>query len=128
MAYKNFMETLTFKAETDMRTRQFHIVDLGANAHGANLAAANLGVGVVQNIPNSGEAATVALAGVTKYRAGGAVSVGERVTAAATGFGVTVTSGALPTKYIGWALTTVASGGVGTLLIEHSVTTSGVAN
>lgn len=128
MAYKNYQETLTFKAASDFSDDQFAIVELTANAHEVELGAAGEGLGVVQNHPQSGEAATVALAGVTKVKCGGAVSVGQKLTSAATGWAALVTSGALPTRYIGRALTAAASGGVATMLIEQSITTSGVAN
>jgi hypothetical protein len=129
MAYKNFQETLTFKAASDMAADQFKIVELTANAHEVDLAAVgDLPIGVVQNHPLAGEAATVALSGITKVVAGGAVSAGKKVSAAATGFATQTISGGIEIAYFGKALTTAASGSLFTMLIAPSVTVSGDAN
>ena len=128
MAFGNFNDPITFKAASNFADTQFHVVELTANADEVELTAAGEGIGVVQNHPQSGEAATVVVAGVTKFIAGGAVAIGQRLTAAATGFVSIVTSGALPTKSIGRALLGASSGGIGTMLLQETVTTSGVAN
>lgn len=129
MAFGSYKDTLTFKAGSDMRGDQFKIVELTANAHEVELSAVgDLPVGVVQNIPNSGEAATVALAGISKAIAGGAVAAGKKVSAAATGFATQTISGGIEIAVFGRALTTAASGGIFSLLIAPSVTVSGDAN
>ena len=129
MAYKNFQDTLTFRAASDFAADQFKIVELTANPHEVELSTlGDLPVGVVQNHPNSGEAATVALAGITKAIAGGAVAAGKKVSAAATGFATQTISGGIEIAVFGRALTTAASGGIFSLLIAPSVTVSGDAN
>ena len=129
MAFKNFQQTLTFKAGSDFAADQFKIVELTGNAHEVDLSAVgDLPVGVVQNHPNSGEAATVALSGITKVVAGGAVAAGKKVSAAATGFATQTISGGIEIAYFGKALTTAASGGLFSMLIAPSVTVSGDAN
>lgn len=129
MAYKNFQETLTFKAGSSFANDQFKIVELTANAHEVELSAVgDLPVGIVQNHPNSGEAATVCLAGITKAIAGGAVAAGKKVSAAASGFATQTISGGIEIAYFGKALTTAASGGIFSLLIAPSITVSGDAN
>lgn len=129
MAYKNFQDTLTFRAASNFADDQFKVVELTGNPHEVELATVgDLPVGVVQNHPNSGEAATVALAGITKAIAGGAVAAGKKVSAAATGFVTQTISGGIEIAVFGRALTTAASGGIFTLLIAPSVTVSGDAN
>lgn len=129
MSYKNFQETMTFRAASDLAADQFKIVELTSDAHRVDLSAVgDLPVGVVQNHPNSGEAATVALSGVTKVVAGGAVLAGKKVSAAATGFATQTISGGIEIAYFGKALTTAASGSLFSMLIAPSVTVSGDAN
>ena len=129
MAFGNYKDTLSFRAASDFAADQFKIVELTANAHEVELSAVgDLPVGVVQNHPNSGEAATVALSGITKVIAGGAVSAGKKVSAAATGFATQTISGGIEIAVFGRALTTAASGGIFTMLIAPSVTVSGDAN
>lgn len=128
MAFKGYQDTSTFLAASDFSDDQFKLVELTANSDEVELTAAGEGIGVVQNHPESGEAATVTLAGVTKVIVGGAVSVGQRITAAATGFAVVVVSGALPNKSVGKILTGASSGGIATMLLQETVTLSGAAN
>lgn len=129
MAYGNFKDTITFKAASNFDTEQFKIVELTANAHEVELGAAGEGIGVVQNHPRSGEAATVSLAGITKVVVGtGGVSVGDFITAAATGWGVVTLSGAATSRSVfGRALTAAASGGIATMLINKQTVSSGSA-
>lgn len=129
MSFKNFSQALTFKAGANFSATQFHIVELTATAHEVDLAAVgSLPVGVVQNHPNSGEAAAVVLSGISKCIAGGAVAAGKLVSAAATGFATQTISGGIEIAVFGRALTTAASGGIFTLLIAPTVTVSGDAN
>lgn len=128
MAFKNFQETLTFKAASNFDTEQFKIVEFTANAHEVELGAANEGVGVVQNHPRLGEAATVVLAGITKVVVGGAVAVGDFITSAATGWGAVTSSGdATSRRVFGRALTAAASGGIATMFINKQTVSSGSA-
>lgn len=126
-AYSDRVKSASFVASTDLRTAQFHIVDLTA-AHKVSAAAANLGIGVLQNKPNAGEHATVAMDGATKCVAGGAVSVGDYIASANSGFASVVTSGALTRTVIGRALTAALSGSMFTLEIGKffSVQTGGL--
>lgn len=119
MAYSGEGCDVTFQAASDFP--QFRVVELTANPHEVDLAAANKGYGVVQNHPNSGEAATVRKDGVTKVIVGGAVSVGNYALSAASGFATAVVSGAAfgtSQKLLGRFLTAAASGGIATLDLE----------
>lgn len=128
MSFKNFQETMTFKAESDLTGDQFKIVELTSTAHGVELGAAREGFGVLQNHPKDNEAATVALSGVTKVIVGAAVSVGNFLTSAATGFAIKTISGdATARRVFGRALTAAASGSIATMLIDRQLVSSGGA-
>jgi hypothetical protein len=126
MAYGNYNDTLAFRAGSDFRGDQFRIVELTGNAHEVDLAGlGDAPVGVLQNNPNSGEAATVLLAGISKCIAGGTVNAGKKVSAAATGFATQTISGGVELAVFGRAMTAASSGGIFTLLIAPSVTIDG---
>lgn len=130
MSYKNFQETLSFKAGSDLAAHQFKIVELTGVNKVVDLPAAvsDLSIGVLQNHPLADEAATVAISGVTKVVAGAAVLAGKKVSMAATGFATQTISGGIEIAYFGRALTAAASGSVFSMLIAPSVTVSGDAN
>lgn len=66
--------------------------------------------GVMQNKPKSGEEASIAYLGLSKFRAGGAVSKGEELTVASSGFLVAASSG---DRTVGRARFAASSGAVG---------------
>jgi hypothetical protein len=125
MAYSNGLHSLSAVAAGDLSTRQFHIVELTANVNEVALAAAGQGDGVLQNHPNSGEAATVAVDGETRVRAGGAITIGQRITSAATGYASAATSGAAGHRIVGVAKTAAASGSVFTMELMRFAVASG---
>lgn len=119
--------TITLEANADFSTRQYHIVELTTTPGQCKLAAANTGYGVLQNHPLSGEACTVVIDGPTRCRAGGAISLGDLVTAANTGYATAVGSAGTNGKIMGRALTAAASGSIFTMDIDKfSVTSGGV--
>jgi hypothetical protein len=73
--------------------KQYHFVDL-VGAHQAGLAAAGAeAIGVLQNKPQRvGEAASIAIAGVSLVQAGGTLAAGDKVSADAQGRGIKTTS------------------------------------
>lgn len=73
----------------------------GANQVGLSTAAADESVGVMQNKPQvTGQAATVAIAGVSNVMAGAAVAAGSKIAVDSTGRGITYATG----KAVGIAL------------------------
>ncbi len=66
--------------------------------------------------------------GVTKVRAGAAITVGNFITSAATGFAIAVGSGDAPTNAFGRALTAAATGELFTMSFASLITVSGNAN
>lgn len=90
--YTSKEEVVSAIASTDMRSHQFKIVDLTTTNFKIDLAAALKGYGVLQNAPNAGEHASVVTEGETMVKVGAAVTAGDWVTSAASGFAVATTS------------------------------------
>lgn len=130
MAFQSRVTNESFIASTDMRSLQYHAADLNATEFKAIVAAVEGGIGILQNQPKAGEHATVAIKGAVKARAGLAVTVGDKVSAATSGWVVPHTQGhvtsdtaALRDKTIlGRALTTAASGSVFTMELDIQTT------
>lgn len=100
----------SFLAENDLSSDQYRFVTLGTNANEVDAAgASDMIVGVLQNTPEAGEAASVRFGGTSKVEATGAISKGDRVTADADGKATaTTTDGA---EYGGIALEAAAADG-----------------
>lgn len=84
-----------FSAAADLTGKQYTAVRASA-ANATNLAsdATNSGViGVLQNKPKSGEAASIAFMGLSKMRAGGALTVNTILTYNSSGKAAAVASG-----------------------------------
>lgn len=124
MAFSNRLKSEAFVASVDLNTSQYHIVDLGADAHKVTIGAAGGGFGVLQNKPLAGEHATVAMEGITKCIAGGAVAVGNYITSAASGYASVVVSTDAGDKVVGRALTAAASGSVFSMEIDRFAATA----
>ena len=77
----------TFVAAADLSAKQFFIVKLDSSANGVALSAAatDVHIGVLQNTPASGEAATVRFLGTSKVVAGAAITKGAYVASDASG-------------------------------------------
>jgi hypothetical protein len=126
MAWSKELRNETLRAAGLMDTRKYHAVNLnGSNVNECVLAAAGQGYGILQNQPRSGEAATVAVEGQTRARAGGAITAGAFVTAAATGYLVAVASGAASNHILGRARSGAASGSIFTMELGKFQTASG---
>ena len=127
MAFSNRLKSEAFTAAVDLSTSQFHIVDLDSTALNVTIGAADGGFGILQNKPQSGEHATVAVEGMSKCIAGGAISVGNYITSAASGYATAVASGLSAKKVIGRAVTAAASGSVFTVEIDRFVSAATLA-
>lgn len=127
MAYESDLESVSLIASGDLSGLQHRIVDLLAVNHKCGVAGANGGYGVLQNKPKDGEHATVGVEGVSMVRVGGAVTVGQYCTSAASGWGTTVTSGAGQTV-IGRYMTSAASGMLASVDINKFYRPNSVGN
>jgi len=84
MAYANPSGgiTITLEAGADLSALQFNFVKLDANGKAVVCVADAVGtipIGVLQNKPTSGQAATVLVVGLTKIEAGVAFDEGARI-------------------------------------------------
>lgn len=119
MAFSNRLKSESFVASGDHSGLQYHIVNI-VGAHTVAAALVRTGYGVLQNKPQAGEHATVAVEGITKVAAGAAVSVGDLITSAGSGWAAVVASGSAGDKQvIGRALTAAASGSVFSMEIDR---------
>lgn len=80
-------------AGEDLSAKKYFIVQLDASGNiEVAEGATDLIVGVLQNKPQSGEAALYRFGGTTKVQAGGSISIGDWVTAASDGEAVATTT------------------------------------
>lgn len=121
MAVDAFGFNLSLVAGADLSAKQFYVVKPNSSGLAVAANATDLNqIGVLQNNPANGQAATVRVEGVTKAKAGGNVTAGDRVTSDANGAIVAATTGK---QVIGLALT----GGVANDVITVFLSPRGVA-
>jgi len=110
MAEYGLQDTVALKANADLSAHQFHVVALvGENlCNLATSANSSLICGVLQNKPQSQEAATVARGGGSKVQVGAAVTAGDHLTTNSSARAIKVTSGAMA---FGQALATAGADG-----------------
>lgn len=120
MAYSNEIRAVTLEANADLSSHQFKIVEMLSTGL-CDISDLRAGFGVLQNIPEANEAATVALDGETKARAGGTVAIGDNIHCVASGgWAGAVTSGTLtPVNVLGVAMSGAASGDIFTMTMQR---------
>lgn len=87
MSQQAGVQDLTFKASADLRLKQYYLVYMDA-ADSVNVCGANgKAIGVLQNEPNTGEAAVVRVLGTSKVIShdGSGIAVGDYLTSDANG-------------------------------------------
>jgi hypothetical protein len=85
MSFQGNLTCISRVAGADLRTSQFRAVKLNSSGNVVIAAAGDFAIGILQNNPNSGELATVAIHGISKASADAAVTAGVRVTPTADG-------------------------------------------
>lgn len=98
-----FLTTHSFNCASDMSASsvQYSFVRLVASGVALCTAETDIPVGVLQNSPVLGEAAVVAIAGISKLRVGAAnVAVGNRVGTSATARALALTAGTSTGFYV----------------------------
>lgn len=93
-------------AGADLSASQYKAIAVGGTIAATSTAA----MGILQNKPESGEDATLAMLGISKFRAGGAVTAGGAVAVTTSGWLVACASGDLA---VGKSFEAVTSGSVG---------------
>lgn len=121
MAYEVPGRQVTKLAAADLRTSQYRFVVLNGSGRAALPALGARAVGVLQNMPNNGEAATIMEEGISKVVAAAAIAAGANVTTAADGRAAVPAVG---NAILGIAQT--AAGGAGEI-ISVQLQTGGVA-
>lgn len=117
-----------FVASGDLSLCIGRIVDLLSTDYKIGLGAVNgNNVGVLQNEPKDKEHASVATDGIVMVRVGAAVTAGQFITSAASGWGVNVTSGN-GQSVIGRARTGAASGMLAAVQIDVFYRPNSVGN
>ena len=111
-------QTESFIASGDLSGCLGRIVDLLSTDLKVGIATANNGFGVLLNAPKDGEFASVVLDGITMVRVGGAVTAGNELTSATSGWGTPVTAQA-SNRVIGRCLTGAASGFLAAVLMRQ---------
>jgi hypothetical protein len=121
MAWNVREDCITLKALNDFTNMQWRIIELATSEpNAADYAAGGRGHGILFNEPRQYEAATVVVTGECRVRAGKAIAIGDRITAAASGangsgWATNATSGGLSGKILGVARSACASGSLFTM-------------
>lgn len=95
---------ITRVAGADLTNAQYLAVKLNSTGQVVLAGAGEKALGILQNNPGAGQAATVAVGGVSKMRAGGVIAPFASVTPNADGEAITATPGAVKTDDAGAAL------------------------
>ena len=83
----------TFLPSEDLRAKQYYIMQMDSSGDcEIGEGATDLLIGVLQNTPESGQAANVRFAGTSKVLAAGAISIGDWVTTDSAGKAVATTT------------------------------------
>ena len=122
MAYEQPCFKFSATSLVDMRTNQFHFVNIAADDTVTLCSAlTDIPCGILQNTPNVGETAEVLAIGISKLRtgAGAALAAGNLVGTDALGEGVTVDpDGAADNYYAGQVLAGSNASEICTVLIN----------
>lgn len=115
MAYEEALQTITLVAAADLSAHQYKFVSVDSSGT-VNLTGNDAKAdGVLMNKPKSGEAGTVAIAGVAKVKCGAAVTRGGNVASGANG---AAKNAATASEVLGVALETGASGRAISVLLQ----------
>lgn len=106
-------------AAADLRTHQFKLVKItAARTVGLCTATTDKPIGVLQNKPNTGEAAEVLVIGVTEVVAGETIAAGDKLTVNAVAKAVNDVPGAAPLMWFGTVIDGSAVDELATALIN----------
>ena len=104
MAYEESLKCISVEAGSDLSARQYRYVVINSSGQLAVASAGSKADGILQDDPSAaGQAATLAIDGVSKIQVGAAVTAGDDLAVGSNGLAVTATSGDV---VVGRALTT----------------------
>jgi hypothetical protein len=113
MAYELPGQVATFTAAADLSAKQYYFVKITAdNTVNVCAAVTDIPIGVLQNAPASGEAASVMLYGISKVSANEAIAVGSNIGTGDDGQADVVAAGTDTTvRLVGQALEAASAAG-----------------
>lgn len=114
MVWGGEYDTFTIQALEALDTHQYQAVSLDDGKVANNGSEA---IGILINKPKINEHASLACRGIIKFRAGGAVAIGKRMTVATSGYFTTAGSGDF---LVGRALQAVTSGSIGVGMFDFT--------
>ncbi len=109
-------------AAADLSSSQFYFVKL-ASATTVNVCSAitDKPIGILQNTPESGETATIAIFGISKVSADGTLAAGNLIGTSADGQADAIVAGTDTTVYVmGQAITAASAGETTTMFLNPS--------
>ena len=109
-------------AAADLSSSQFYFVKL-ASATTVNVCTAitDKPIGILQNTPESGETATIAIFGISKVSADGTLAAGNLIGTSADGQADAIVAGTDTTVYVmGQAITAASAGETTTMFLNPS--------
>lgn len=98
MAGEANLVCITRIAGADLRTKQYYAVKQNSDGEVVVAAAGEKALGILQNAPNENQAATVAVAGISKWVAGGVVAPDADVASDASGKAKTAVANVVDTQ------------------------------
>ena len=111
------LQKITLVAAADLSSAQYRFITVDANGKAALAGNGVLADGVVQNAPEAGKGAVIAVLGISFVEVGtGGVTAGNEVASDANGKVVVAASG---DSISGVAMATVAAGGLAAILIKY---------
>jgi hypothetical protein len=117
MAIKAVGTDITLVAGADLSAQQYRAVKINSSGLAIMANATDLNqIGILQDKPASGQVGTVRTEGITKARAGAAVTAGDRVTSDANGSLIVATTGR---QVMGIALTSAVNNDIFTVLLSE---------
>lgn len=124
MSKQGYGTDITLVAAADLSTKQFFAVKVDSAGKAALAAAGEFAIGILQNNPTSGVAATVRVSGKSKGIAGAAITAGAPIACDANGKIVTATLARTKTDDAGVA----ADALIGSNVLGIAMTDAGAAN
>ena len=109
-------------AGADLSSSQFYFVKL-ASATTVDVCSAitDIPIGILQNTPESGETATIAIFGISKVSADGTLAAGNLIGTSADGQADAIVAGTDTTVYVmGQAVTAASAGETSTMFLNPS--------
>lgn len=115
--YQDLGKCISLPAAADLSALQYTAIEVSATGAASATDAAAPIIGILQNKPEAGQAAEVAVSGIAKAEAGaGGWTAGQKLTA--TTGGVLIATTTDTNHYVGVAMATVAAGDAGPVLIQ----------